>query len=273
MKREEKAPNLTGETIIRKPLREGKEEIPDLKTLLQQEREKDIQETERLGVQEKRPVHITERGRLPLSVSIETDDGTVSRIAEIGDLLPVKCSREFSVGDPTITDVAINLYAGERPLASQNMLIKKAKLRQIRSLRQGRVIINVTFEIDSDYSISIEAIDEGSLQQMKERIDGSWTPSEAEIYKMVQEAKENLEKDTLLRENSRTLQMARECIFHAETALKTAKKTFSADQKRKLKEKNRALKKRIKNMDPATMSEGVGKTIRDVVNSINNYIE
>lgn len=208
-------------------------------------------ETERLGVAEKRPVHITERGRLPLSVSIEVAGGGVFRIAEIGDVLPVSCTREFTAnGSET---VEIRLYAGERPLAKQNRLIKKIKLTGIQKITGGRPVITAEFRIESDGTIRIEAIDEGSLRKCADEIDKSWKPSEDEIYKMVQDAKNHLKEDEKLWERIRLVQRARAGMLHASEALKTEK--VSAQQRNSVKKTIKTLQRVLEKKGVADLTE------------------
>ena len=229
-------------------------------------------ESFRTGVIEKTPVHITEPGRLPLSVSIETEGGLVSRIAEIGDVLPVKCTREFSTENTSVRAVALNLYAGERPMAAQNHLIAKFKITGIEKLPVGRPVITVVFEIGRDCSISVDAMDEGSLRRCTKTIGGSWKPSAEEIRQMVQEAQDHLQEDNKIRERSRLLRNARECLFRADTRMKTRKKEMSGETRRAIREKSKRLRQRLKKFRVPDMSELDEKAITDAVNSLDNTL-
>ncbi len=220
----------------------------------------------------KRPVHITEPGRLPLSVAIETEGGMVSRIAEIGDMLPVECTREFSTGNISVKAVALNLYAGERPLAAQNKRIGAFKIEGIERLPVGRPVITVRFRIQADHSIRIEALDEGSLKTCIQTIESSWVPSDEEIYRMVQEAQDNLAQDNKVRERSRLLRNARECLFRADTALRLEKKEHSLENRRQIREKSKRLQQRLKKLDVLDMTELHEKAIIDAVNSLDNAL-
>ena len=234
--------------------------------------ESEREEAERYVETLKRPVHVTEEGRLPLSVSIETDGGLVSRIAEIGDSLPLECTREFSVGNTSIHAVALNLYAGERPVAAQNRLIANFKMEGIEQLPAGRPMITIRFAIGLDYTIRIEALDEGSLKQCTQIISSSWVPSETEIYEMVQVAQDNLDSDNKIRERGRLLYNARECLFRADTVLKTKKKELPLEERRKIREKSKRLQQRMKKLDVLDMTELNEKAITDAVNSLNKHL-
>lgn len=218
-------------------------------------------ETERLGAGEKRPVHITQKGRLPLSISIETAGGGVFRIAEIGDVLPVRCTQEFTANEEGA--VWIRLYAGERPLAKQNRLIKKTKLRSVRKFSNGRPAITVEFCIEADGTIRIEAIDEGSLCECAEEIGKSWKPSEDEIFAIVQEARDHLQEDEKIWERIRLMQRAREGMLRAAEALKTEKASPAQkkDVRKSLKSLERILKKKSVAELTAQEEELMGKFI------------
>lgn len=221
---------------------------------------------------EKKPVHITEAGRLPLSLAIETDGGLVSRIAQIGDVLPVKCTREFSTRSNGIKAVALNLYAGERPVAAQNKKIARLKISGIEKLPAGRPVITVNFEIDRDCSIRVEALDEGSLRGVSKTIDSSWKPSDEEIYEIVKDAQSNLAEDNKIRERSRLLRNARECLFRGEQLLKTGRNSLSREQSREIKGKCKRLVQRLKKQNVLDMTELNEKAITDAVNSLDSAL-
>ena len=231
-----------------------------------------VEVSERVAAEEKKPVYITEAGRLPLSVSIETYGKIVSRIAQIGDVLPVRCTREFFVETTGVTSAALNLYAGERPFTSQNRLIKKLKFKGAHVMTPGKAVITVEFEIDKDCNIKVSVIDEGSLKKSTAVIDGSWVPSKDEIYGIVTEAQENLTRDNKQRERVRMLRQARESLSGAKEALHSRKKKLSKEQKNVIKKKCRRLTQRLKRAKLNEMSALTEKGIIDAITSLNNEL-
>ncbi len=266
---------LSGETVIAEAV--SKKIISENEISKQEESEslqnsQEIEVSEKVALDEKKPVYITEKGRLPLSVCIETNDKIVSRIAQIGDVLPVKCTKEFYAESFGAVSVALNLYAGERPFTSQNRLITKTRFKGARMIDPGKAVITVELEIDTDCNIKLTVIDEGSLKKRTAVIDNSWVPSDDEIYRIVQEAKENFEDDNKLRERIRLIRQAREGLIQAKEALKSRKKKLSKEQKNVIKKKCRRLSQRLKRADMREMSALTEKGIIDALSSLNSEL-
>ncbi len=225
----------------------------------------EVKETESASNEQILPEFINEPGRLPLSVSVEIQGGMLLNIARIGDVLPVKCTREFSVGADVITDAAINIYAGERALAASNKKIGTAVVSDIERLSNGKAIITISFEIERDCTIVIDAIDEGSLKRVKKIIDPGWIPSNNEILEIVNDARDNLIKDEEIRLNSSIVFKARDIVFRTDIILRKKRKEFSGDKKKAIISKLNELKKLIKKTDVENMSKEKRKEINIAV--------
>lgn len=214
------------------------------------------------------PELLSEPGRLPLSVSVETAGGMLLTIARIGDVLPVKCTREFSVGSDVITDVAINIYAGERALASYNKKIGTLAVSGIEKLSNGKPMVTISFEIDRDCSISVEAIDEGSLKKITKKIDPSWIPSDDEILKIVKDARDNLAKDNETRINCDIISKARDVLYRLDAGMKEKRKTFPREKLKEIKATEKELKKKLKKLDVQNMEQEQRKEINTLIASL-----
>lgn len=215
------------------------------------------------------PEFINEPGRLPLSVAVEIQGGMLLNIARIGDVLPVKCTREFSVGADVITDAEINIYIGERALAAANKKIDTVVISGIERLSNGKAIITISFEIERDCTIVIDAIDEGSLKRVRRTIEPSWIPSNDEILKIVNDARDNLIKDEETRLNSSIIFKARDIIFRTEIILRKRRRELSREKKKNIISKKNELKKLIKKLDVEKMSKEKRKEINIVAASLN----
>lgn len=225
----------------------------------------EAKKTESAPVEQILPEFINEPGRLPLSVAVEIQGGMLLNIARIGDVLPVKCTREFSVGTDVITDAAINIYIGERALASSNKKIGTAVIPSIERLSNGKAIITISFEIERDCTIVIDAIDEGSLKRVRKTIDPSWIPSNDEILKIVNDARENLIKDEEIRLNSSIIFKARDIIFRTDIILRKRRRELSREKKKAVISKKNELRKLIKKPDVEKMSKEERKEINIAV--------
>lgn len=209
-------------------------------------------------------------GRLPLSVSIETECGLVTKVAEIGDVLPIKKVIVFSTGSDVPDAVGIKFYAGERPFAKDNVLIGECTLEGIKKLPYGRPVITLNIEIETFGSINVDITDEGSLKNVQYTIPAEWAPASEDIVRIVKEAQENIETDSEKQNRYRMLQHAKESLCRAEAEYNSLKKTLPVSQGVVYKRKINRLKSRLKKVNPDEMTELMEKAIIDAVNALNN---
>lgn len=209
-------------------------------------------------------------GRLPLSVSIETECGLVTKVAEIGDVLPVKKVIVFSMGSDIADAAAIRFYAGERPFAKDSVLIGECMLDGIKKLPYGRPVITLNIEIETFGSINIEITDEGSLKNIQYIIPAEWVPTADDIVNIVKDAQDNLAADSEKQNKYRMFQHARESLCRSEAEYNSLKKKLSMSQSVAYKRKINRLKSRLKKVNPDEMTELMEKAIIDAVNALNN---
>lgn len=210
-----------------------------------------------------------QRGKLPLSISVETQCGLSEKLAEIGDSLPLKKAYVFSTGSDIPETVALRLYAGERPFASDNLLISEVKLDGIEKLLDGRPVISLVLGIDMDCNISIEATDEGSLNNATAEIDSSWVPASDEVLRIVKEAQSNFNEDSVKQNKVTIVQIARESLCKFELKYKKIRKGLPADKAASYGKKLKSLKSKLKKIDPLEMSELTEKSIIASINELN----
>lgn len=208
-------------------------------------------------------------GGLPMSLSIETEGSLLTRVANIGDALPIKLIKVFSTGTDIPEALAVRLYAGERLFAKDNILVAELTLSEIRKLSGGRPIITVVINIDHDMNISIEVTDEGSLKTASKSVSRQWIPPQDEILRMIREANDNAAADAAKALKIRRVQMARESLCKAELNYKTIKNTLNPEKKSKCREYIRELKTKLKKIKSYDINDVAEKSLTDAVNKLN----
>ena len=136
----------------------------------------------------------------PLTLSIETLGGVSTPIIERNSTIPIKASKAFSTADDYQTSVTINVLQGERPLARDNISLGSFNLEGIPPAPRGVPQIEVTFDIDANGILSVSAKDKATGKMQKITISAPHKLSKEEIEKMMQDAKENEEKDKKIKE-------------------------------------------------------------------------
>jgi molecular chaperone DnaK len=131
----------------------------------------------------------------PLSLGIETLGGIFSRLIERNTTIPAKKSQVFSTAADGQTSVTINVFQGERELAVDNKSLGRFDLTGISSAARGVPQIEVTFDIDANGIVSVQAKDKASGKEQQIRIEASGGLSDIEIKAMVKEAEANAGSD------------------------------------------------------------------------------
>ena len=136
----------------------------------------------------------------PLSLGIETLGGVMTKLIQKNTTIPTKAQQVFSTADDNQAAVTIHVLQGERDVASGNKSLGQFNLEGIPPAPRGMPQIEVTFDIDANGILHVNAKDKATGKENKITIKASSGLSEAEIQNMVKDAEAHAEDDKKLLE-------------------------------------------------------------------------
>ena len=136
----------------------------------------------------------------PLSLGIETLGGVMTKLIERNTTIPTRKSETFSTAADNQTAVDVQVYQGERSMAKDNRMLGNFRLDGIPAAPRGVPQVEVTFDIDANGILNVSAKDKATGKEQKIEITSSSGLSDADVEKLVNEAKDNEAEDQRRRE-------------------------------------------------------------------------
>jgi molecular chaperone DnaK len=156
----------------------------------------------------------------PLTLAIETAGGIATAMIPRNTTIPTRKSQIFSTYSDSQPGVEIKVLQGERPLSRDNKQLGTFHLDGIPPAPRGVPQIEVTFDIDANGILNVNAKDLGTGKEQKISITGSSGLTKEEVGKMQREAESHAEEDRMAKEAIELRNNADNLAYQVEKQLK-----------------------------------------------------
>ena len=156
----------------------------------------------------------------PLTLGIETLGGVMTALIERNTTIPVRKSEVFSTAEDGQTAVTVHVLQGERPMAADNMSLGQFNLEGIPPAPRGIPQIEVTFDIDANGILNVNARDKATGQEQAITITASTNLDDHDVERMVRQAKQHEAEDRRRMELAQARNEADTLIYQVEKSLR-----------------------------------------------------
>jgi molecular chaperone DnaK len=193
----------------------------------------------------------------PLSLGIETLGGVMTPLIARNTTIPTRKSEVFSTAADSQPSVEVHVLQGERPMARDNRTLGKFSLDGIPPAPRGVPQIEVTFDIDANGIVNVQAKDKGTSKEQKITITASSGLTKEEVDRMMRDAEAHTAEDKQRKDEVETRNKADQAVYGAEKFLKDSGDKIEASDRMAIESATNDVKKALESND----AKGIDRTL------------
>ncbi|HEU5360472.1 MAG TPA: molecular chaperone DnaK [Candidatus Deferrimicrobiaceae bacterium] len=198
----------------------------------------------------------------PLSLGIETLGGVMTRLIDRNTTIPVRKSEIFTTAADGQTSVEVHVLQGEREMAAANRTLGRFHLEGIPAAPRGVPKIEVTFDIDANGILHVNAQDKATGKEQKITITASTGLSKDEIDKMVKEAEAHVTEDRKRKSVIEARNQLDSLIYNTEKTLRENREKVPQDLAAEVEAAVAEAKESMKSEDEAVLKQAAEKLMQ-----------
>ncbi len=198
----------------------------------------------------------------PLSLGIETLGGVMTKLIEKNTTIPVRKSEVFTTAADGQTSVEVHVLQGEREMAGANRTLGRFHLEGIPAAPRGVPKIEVTFDIDANGILHVNAKDTATGKEQKITITASTGLSKDEIDRMVKEADVHAAEDRTRKAVIEARNQLDSLVYNTEKTLRESREKLPADVVSETEAAVAEAKESMKSEDEAVLKKAVDTLVQ-----------
>jgi molecular chaperone DnaK len=199
----------------------------------------------------------------PLSLGIETLGGVMTKLLERNTTIPVRKSEFFTTAADGQTSVEVHVLQGEREMAAANRTLGRFHLEGIPAAPRGVPKIEVTFDIDANGILHVNAKDTATAKEQKITITASTGLNKEDIDRMVKEAEAHAGEDRKRKSVIEARNHLDSLIYNTEKTVRENRDKVPADLASRVDAAVSEAKESLKSEDEATLRAAADKLVKE----------